>query len=712
MNPKASLTVLSPAGIAAEVEKIVASRTFNRAPQLCALLKFLGARYGGEAEAAKEYEIATVVLERPDSFDPVADSIVRVQINRLRHKLRQYYAEEYPDRLVEIQISRGAYTLEVFAVAPASEPLVDLPQAPPDPAPAMAVPKTSPNWRIPSAGLFAVTVVLFAAWTRTGTTGATPGIRLHPLTAKGTLAGPAKFSPDGKTIYFGLQTSEDAGMQLRSTPADSPGERGPLPLLGYPGFRIYSVSKSGLLLLDSGKTHELRVAPLAGGPSEPVEHNVLAARWGPGGESMFVARTHGDESTLEYPPGKVLNRASNRLGIPFLHANISRSGRWIAFGRPSATETDDQDLMAVDTRDGSLRTLVRNWIDFGPPAWAPDRDEILIGGCVRGEQPGIHLVRMDGERRELWRGTNLTVVDDVRDDGSLLVREIVKQHRLIGEFPGRKGLAELTPAGPEFVAMAITADGGTLALGLKRSLDRRDNLIYLWRTGKQAEPEPLGSGIQPVFSPSGKSLLFIRESAGANRIILTDLETRVEADLTRTGYRYFRPRWAPDGESFIFCDQPDDVSQHRFFRQDLKTGQVTPVPAKARFTPLEVGSTGLFALARDRKVLSWNPANGAETDLVKFGDGPFELANASGGVSTAQVATMDVDHRDTRTVTVLELDVRTGARKVVRTLSPGLGHTFYFPWHIGSSDGKYYAFNVVREMRTLYLMSGLKWGAQ
>src|SRR6185312_761336 len=39
----------------------------------------------------KGYDVALAVFDRPETFDPVADPVVRVEAGRLREKLREYY---------------------------------------------------------------------------------------------------------------------------------------------------------------------------------------------------------------------------------------------------------------------------------------------------------------------------------------------------------------------------------------------------------------------------------------------------------------------------------------------------------------------------------------------------------------------------------------------------------------------------------------------
>jgi hypothetical protein len=94
-----------------EVETILASGIFNRAPNLAHLLKYVCTKYfEGAAREIKEYNIAVEALGRPAEFDQKRDSIVRVEAHRLRKRLKEYYEREGADHEIHIQIPSGQYT--------------------------------------------------------------------------------------------------------------------------------------------------------------------------------------------------------------------------------------------------------------------------------------------------------------------------------------------------------------------------------------------------------------------------------------------------------------------------------------------------------------------------------------------------------------------------------------------------------------------------
>jgi len=103
----------------AALQAVLQSRVFQARPRLASLLEYICERYfDGEADGLKEYSIATDVFRRPDSFDQATDSIVRVEVFRLRKRLREFYEGEGADQHLEVVIAPGHYRPEFFDRSP------------------------------------------------------------------------------------------------------------------------------------------------------------------------------------------------------------------------------------------------------------------------------------------------------------------------------------------------------------------------------------------------------------------------------------------------------------------------------------------------------------------------------------------------------------------------------------------------------------------
>jgi len=113
----------------AELQAVLESRLFARSPALTHLLSYLCEKtFAGETDQIKEYSVALEVFDRRDSFDQDTDSIVRVQANRLRKRLSEYYASEGASHAIRITIPVGQYI-------PTFKSIAD-PELPPARAPA------------------------------------------------------------------------------------------------------------------------------------------------------------------------------------------------------------------------------------------------------------------------------------------------------------------------------------------------------------------------------------------------------------------------------------------------------------------------------------------------------------------------------------------------------------------------------------------------
>jgi len=141
-----------------ELQAVLDSGIFNRAPNLANVLTYVCAKYfEGAGEQIKEYNIAVEALGRPAEFDQRRDSIVRVEAHRLRKRLRDFYEAEGASHSVRIEIPSGQYApqflrqtpplpslSEVAVVLPVEEPEIQavatIPHAAPPPPPALPQP--------------------------------------------------------------------------------------------------------------------------------------------------------------------------------------------------------------------------------------------------------------------------------------------------------------------------------------------------------------------------------------------------------------------------------------------------------------------------------------------------------------------------------------------------------------------------------------------
>jgi TolB-like protein/Tfp pilus assembly protein PilF len=97
-----------------QLDRIAASAPFHQSQRRQRFLKYLvDETLAGRGERLKAYTIAVEVFERPQSFDPLVDPIVRIEAGRLRDKLREYYEGEGKDDPIRIELPKGSYVPQI-----------------------------------------------------------------------------------------------------------------------------------------------------------------------------------------------------------------------------------------------------------------------------------------------------------------------------------------------------------------------------------------------------------------------------------------------------------------------------------------------------------------------------------------------------------------------------------------------------------------------
>src|SRR5947209_7582794 len=106
-----SLNGTDERGVRLQLDRILSSREFSNAERMRRFLQLVVCEaLGGRAGDLKEYPIGVAVFDRPASFDPSIDPIVRVEARRLRAKLDNYYQGEGRGDSILIELPKGRYT--------------------------------------------------------------------------------------------------------------------------------------------------------------------------------------------------------------------------------------------------------------------------------------------------------------------------------------------------------------------------------------------------------------------------------------------------------------------------------------------------------------------------------------------------------------------------------------------------------------------------
>jgi hypothetical protein len=142
-----------------ELRELLASGVVREKTQLHSLLTYLGTKaIEAPQQTLKEYTIGIEALGKPADYDPRIDPSVRVEVAKLRQRLKEYYNGAGAAHPVRLEIPKGAY-MPAFVTA----------------TPRAAAPNSRKRWILAAAAMVLVTVtaVFWLARNR-------PGNRLAP----------------------------------------------------------------------------------------------------------------------------------------------------------------------------------------------------------------------------------------------------------------------------------------------------------------------------------------------------------------------------------------------------------------------------------------------------------------------------------------------------------------------------------------------------
>jgi len=109
-NP-ANVDLANVQAVKQQLARVANSATFRGAGRLRRFLEFIvGEALSERKDQIKEYVVGVAVFDKPDTFDPRTDPIVRVQARRLRALLERYYSEEGDSAELLIDLPKGGYT--------------------------------------------------------------------------------------------------------------------------------------------------------------------------------------------------------------------------------------------------------------------------------------------------------------------------------------------------------------------------------------------------------------------------------------------------------------------------------------------------------------------------------------------------------------------------------------------------------------------------
>ena len=97
-----------------QLVRILNSGPFHQSQRRQRFLEYLvNETLAGRGERLKAYNVALAVFDRPETFDPTVDPLVRIEAARLREKLREYYGTDGQGDPIHIDLPKGTYTPQI-----------------------------------------------------------------------------------------------------------------------------------------------------------------------------------------------------------------------------------------------------------------------------------------------------------------------------------------------------------------------------------------------------------------------------------------------------------------------------------------------------------------------------------------------------------------------------------------------------------------------
>jgi Tol biopolymer transport system component len=541
--------------IAEELARIMASPLFERAPAMRRLLQFLVENdLQGVPSELKETTIGAAVYGRSPTYDPGKDAVVRVNANRLRTRLEEYF-QTHSGARIQIEIPRGSYvptyrhlvgsTAEsTGAVAgnPALETLTQAAQAEPLPGAASGngsapygsagsgfpgMERRRPAWVLLSVALLLVVCAVAVSLARHRKQQA--GWDANGWWAKLYLAREGRetftaFSPDGRRLAYVLSASGnhdglfvqdiDSGASaevanttaLDSRPAWSPD-----------GRRIAWVHT------DSNDRKEVMLsgAELSGTPARiasvqgafPWLCQVPKLSWSRDGNFLYTSAAITTNGTCRIVEINVANGVVRPLtysqdsSIADVEATVSPDGRQLAFLRNSSTLMGDIFVLNLET--GAARQVTHDRRDILGLCWDADGQGILLASRrVDGSGRLWHLSLSAGKYELMWSGT------------------------------GTAGFPTIDPRGTRVIFTVYR------------------NETSIWRISAEGSRRLLYNGTflsSPQSSPDGKHMAYTSDQTGPLEIWMSDSEGKENHRLTNLqGSMANNPAWSPDGQTIAF----------------------------------------------------------------------------------------------------------------------------------------------------------------
>ncbi len=522
----------------------------------------------------------------------------------------------------------------------------------------------------------------------------------HQLTFRRGTIRSAHFTPNGQSVVYGASW-EGSPIDLFITSPESPQSRS----LNLEGAALLAISSTGEMAvsMDSrpsgvyAQVGTLARVPLNGGSPRPVLENVQWADWSPDGNNLAIVRDVGGRNRLEFPIGKVLFETSGWIG----HPRVSRKGDLVAFLDHPLPGDDGGSLRVVDL-NGKVKTLATELNTAQGVAWSADGRELWFTASRQGVKRAVYAVTLGGRERLIARVPDTLSLQDIWQDGRVLLSRDTWRRELIGLTAGDSKEHDLSWLDYTYPS-DISPDGKVLLFTEAGEGGGLNYSVYQRKIGESSAVR-LGDGLAITVSPDGKWVIASPPSPPAQLVLLPTGPGEARP-LTHDSINHSRAKWLPDGQRFIFSGKEPGHAA-RIYRQDSPEGKPVPISPEG-IDPLVLvlspDGRQVVGVGPDEKAYFY-PVTGGEPKAVpgiEPGEQPIEWSDDGKTIYFYRLGDLPAK--------VYRLDLSTGHKTLWKELMPSdsAGVSRIGPILI-TSDGKSCLYGYHRILSDLYLVEGLK----
>jgi len=522
----------------------------------------------------------------------------------------------------------------------------------------------------------------------------------HQLTFRRGTIRSAHFTPNGQSVVYGASW-EGSPIDLFITSPESPQSRS----LNLAGAALLAISSSGEMAVSTdsrpsgvyAQVGTLARVPLNGGSPRSVLENVQWADWSPDGNNLAVVRDVGGRNQLEFPIGKVLYQTSGWIS----HPRVSRKGDQVAF-LDHPLPGDDAGSVKLMDLGGNVKTVATGFQTAQGLAWSADDREIWFTASELGLKRSIYAVTLGGRERLIARVPGTLMLQDIWQDGRVLLAKDAWRRELIGLVAGEDKERDVSWLDYSYPS-DLSADGKDLLFTEAGEGGGPNYSVYERKIGETSAVR-LGDGMALSVSPDGKWVIVSTISAPAQLVLLPTGAGEAKP-LTHDSINHSRAKWLPDGRRFLFTGKEPGHAA-RIYRQDSAEGKPVPI------SPEGIDPLALVLSPDGQQVVSIGPDEKAYFYPVAGGE-PKAVPGAEVGEQPIQWSddkkTIYFYRPGDLPAKVYRVDLSTGHKALWKELMPSdsagvsrIGPILLTP------DGKSCLYGYHRILSDLYLVEGLK----